>query len=589
MADHRQRDRLTVAASLVGAAALAMFSAIHVALGVPSMAAALGIAAGMVALGPAVLHRTRSVVIASNWGIAWTFASIAYVVWVGGGLLSPALQFLSVLVLAAVLLAGGRSGAFWAGCGVLWVFTIYVYESAGGELPALVSSAHIAFMWVPTTVGILLVTLAMAALYAYYERRALDALERTNEELARARDLAEAGLRARTSFVAHMSHEIRTPMNAVMGLTGLMLNEEATPAQRANLAKIRDSGDHLLAVINDILDFSKIEAGRVDLEPRPFNLTTCVQSAVEMLALSAAEKKVALTTEFSADVPPAVVGDVGRLRQVLVNLLSNAVKFTDHGTVSVRVLTRALPDDRFELSLSVADTGIGIPPEQTRRLFEPFTQGDASTTRRFGGTGLGLVISRRLCEAMGGTLTLESVVGKGSTFTARVMVHRAEDADLPPESPPISQSAPDKSPARPTSEPAANPRPTTPAATSPLRVLLVEDNPLNQDIALQIMAILGYRADVAADGLEALAALERKRYDVILMDVQMPNMDGLTAARHINERWPGDTRPRIIAMTASAQAEDREACLEAGMDDYMSKPFRFEDLRAHLAACVSLD
>ncbi len=590
MADHRQRARLTAAASVVGAIALAMFSAIHVALGIPSMAVALGVAAGMAALGPIVLRRSGSVALASGWGIAWTFAAIAYVTWVGGGLLSPALQFLSVLVLAAVLLAGGRAGAFWAGCGVLWVFTLYVYEAAGGVLPARVSSAHIAFMWVPTTVGILLVTLAMAALYAYYERRALDALERTNEELARARELAEAGLRARTSFVAHMSHEIRTPMNAIIGLTDLMLIEDATPAQRANLAKIRDSGEHLLAVINDILDFSKTEASRVELDPRRFDLEACVRSSVQMLELSAANKGVSLRADLPAETPRHVVGDEGRLRQVLVNLVSNAVKFTDVGEVVVGVLARALPDERVELVLSVADTGIGIPADQRQRLFEPFSQGDASTTRRFGGTGLGLVISRRLCEAMGGSLTVQSEVGQGSTFIVRLPVELATAPDpiAPPAPAAIAPPAPDTISVATPSDRARESRVDGDAATSPLRILLVEDNALNRDIAVQIIGVLGYRADVAGDGLQALAALERKRYDVVLMDVQMPNMDGLTAARHIHQRWPGDGRPKIIAMTASAQAEDRAACLEAGMDDYLSKPFRFEDLRAHLAACVKL-
>jgi signal transduction histidine kinase/BarA-like signal transduction histidine kinase len=583
VADDHERSRLTVAATLVGAAALAMFSIIHIALGVPSMAAALGLASGLVALGPMVLRRTRSVRFASNWGIAWTFAAIAYVVWVGGGLLSPALQFLSVLVLAAVLLAGGRSGAIWAGAGVIWVFIIYVYEAAGGVLPSHVDTQHIAFMWMPTTVGILLVTLAMAALYAYYERLALDALERSNQALARARDLAEAGLRARTSFVAHMSHEIRTPMNAVIGLTDLMLSEDATPGQRENLAMIRESGEHLLAVINDILDFSKSEAGRIELEPRRFDLETCVRSSVQMLALSAAKKKVALSTDLPAETPRHVLGDEGRLRQVLVNLVSNAVKFTDAGEVVVRVASRALSGDRLELAISVTDTGIGIAAEQRERLFEPFTQGDASTTRRFGGTGLGLVISRRLCEAMGGTLTVDSEPGRGSTFTARVAVGPAATPALL-EQPTARETAV----ASPT-ERSREARVGSTAVASSLRILLVEDNALNRDIALQILAVLGYRADLAGDGLEALAALERQRYDVVLMDVQMPNMDGLTAARHIHQRWPGPTRPRIIAMTASAQAEDREACLDAGMDDYMSKPFRFEDLRARLAVCVSLD
>jgi signal transduction histidine kinase/ActR/RegA family two-component response regulator len=594
-----QREQLVVAAALVGAVALGAYAVIHLALGVAPIASALALCSGFVTLTPSVLRRSKSVVAAANWGVGWSFVAVAFTATVGGGLLSPALQFFSVLVLAAVLLAGVRSGAFWAAAGICWTVMLYVYEAAGGVLPTLVDTAHIATMWLPTTVGILVITLVTAALYAYYERKALGALKLSNEALSTARDLAESGLRARNSFVAHMSHEIRTPMNAVIGLTDVLLRGDATPRQREHLLAIRDSGEHLLAIINDVLDLSKIEARRLEFEARPFDVEECARSAAQMLSLAASDKGIALRVDLDAAAGLAVVGDAGRLRQVMVNLLSNAVKFTDAGEVSFHIVARPA-GARVELTITVRDTGIGIEPDKIRRIFEPFTQGDASTTRRFGGTGLGLVISRLICESMGGTLTVQSAPGAGSTFTARVRLARAlSDGVLAAPDGANSQSPPahsdDQAPAPAVDEAparagdldaeAAGARDVVGAAA--VRILLVDDNPLNQSIAVEMMEILGYQPDVAGDGFEALAALEERRYDVVFMDVQMPNMDGLTAARHIRARWPDGEGPHIVAMTASAQAEDRAACIEAGMNDHLAKPYRLDDLRDRLAAFVA--
>ena len=564
------RNRRAIAAARVGAVALGAFCVIHVVLDVATMATALGIASLMVAMTPALLRRTGSLVFATNWGVGWAFASIAYVVWVGGGLLSPALQFVTVLVLAAVLLAGSRSGVVWAVVSIAYVFLLYVYQAAGGTLPLYVDAEHIEFMWVPTTTGILVVTVVMATLYAHYERTAVAALQRTNQDLERARDQAEAGLRSQTSLLANVSHEIRTPMNAVVGLTGLLLREETTSRQRDYLKTIRASGEHLLTLINDVLDFSKIEAGPIELETHPFDLQACVQECVDLLALSAENKKLAVAAIFDSKLQRHVVGDAGRLRQGVGNLLGNAIKFTDQGEVIVEVRSSDKGDDEVELELAVIDTGIGISDEQAKRLFKPFTQADASTTRRYGGTGLGLAISRRLCEAMGGTLRLESKLGVGSTFTAVLNVKRAE---TPTDEQPLSSS---------------HEVPLITDDGTSLRVLVVEDNRINQVVAVMMLEKLGCRADVACDGREALDALERQQYDVVFMDVHMPNMDGLTASRRIREQWSAESRPRIIAMTANALAQDRVACMEAGMDDYLMKPVSFDALIEHLAECTPL-
>jgi CheY-like chemotaxis protein len=284
-------------------------------------------------------------------------------------------------------------------------------------------------------------------------------------------------------------------------------------------------------------------------------LRECVDAALNLVRARAAEKGVALTASIDADVPAAVAGDVTRLRQVLLNLLSNAIKFTDKGVVALSV-QRGSTDD--ELTFAVRDSGIGLSEEGKSRLFKSFSQADSSTTRRYGGTGLGLAISKRLAELMGGTMSAESAgAGQGSTFRFSI---RAPEA-----------AAPQPSHARPVIDPAM-------AGRHPLRILLAEDNLVNQKLAFRLLARMGYGADVASNGVEAIEAVERQAYDLVLMDVQMPEMDGLEASRRIVERWPVGHRPRIVAMTANASEGDREACLAAGMDDYLTKPFRVEAL-----------
>jgi len=356
-----------------------------------------------------------------------------------------------------------------------------------------------------------------------------------------------------------MSHEFRTPMNAVIGLSDLLADAHLAPEQRDHVLTIRDSARALLALLNDILDFTKIEADKLTLSGGPFDVRALASSVVDMLRPAAMAKSIEIELDVAPEVPGGLWGDETRLRQVLVNLLSNAVKFTHEGNVALRLSTTARGEDGHELCVRVEDTGIGIEPSAVGRLFEPFEQADQGITRRYGGTGLGLAISRQIVRAMGGDIHVETATGKGSVFSFSVVM---PESALPPR---LSVSI----------VPRADRR--------ALSILVVDDHPMNRRVALAVLDRLGYAADVANDGKEAVLAAKRKDYDVILMDLQMPGMSGIEATRQIRDELAGRPAPRFVAMTASVFEEDREACRAAGMTDFVGKPIDARELDAALS------
>jgi len=379
-------------------------------------------------------------------------------------------------------------------------------------------------------------------------------------ELARLKEAAEAASDAKTRFLAAMSHEIRTPLNAVLGMNGLLLASPLNAEQRRQAELIRSSGQSLLAIINDILDLSKIEAGRMELEIVDFPLADTVSDVVSLLEVRAQAKGLALALEMAPDLPTHARGDPSRLRQVLFNLVGNALKFTHAGQVKVSLRSRPLQGRKVELTLVVSDTGVGIPAESLPRLFEPFSQAESSTARRYGGTGLGLAISRQIVELMGGRIEAHSQPGQGSTFTAVMVVEAG--APLP---------GPGRGGAKPTAPP--------PSRVA-RRILVAEDNAVNQILIKAMLDRLGHYSDIVADGLEALNQVQAAHYDLVLMDIQMPVMDGATATRRIRALPGAVSRVPIIAMTANAMPEDRDAYVAAGVNGYVSKPIDLDLLAA---------
>lgn len=425
-------------------------------------------------------------------------------------------------------------------------------------------------LWSETDLQLLrdLASMIMTEIALRQSNSALIKSDSLSKELANA---ANSAALAKAEFLANMSHEIRTPMNAVIGMTELLHNSSLTSEQREYVETIRSSGESLLSLINDILDFSKIESGHLEFEHLPFCLGSCLKSALDISMLAAFKKDLDMQLIVDDEVPTYILGDRIRLRQILINLIANAVKFTSEGSVVISASLLKSSEAIPELFVSVKDTGIGIPTERINRLFQVFTQVDASTNRKYGGTGLGLAICHRLITMMGGSIWVESKLGYGSNFQFKIPI------ELPPAS-----FIPDPS------DEILNPVESEKTKPDHIRILVAEDNPVNQRVVTLLLQKLGYTCTLASDGIEALELLLHNPFDILFLDIQMPKLDGIATAGRIRDNFPPENRPWIIAMTAHAMQGDREECLTAGMDDYISKPITTQSLQSAINRAITI-
>ncbi|SFM95172.1 Signal transduction histidine kinase [Formivibrio citricus] len=494
--------------------------------------------------------------------------SIAGCAFFTGGIYSMVFPWFALTPITGILLLGyGRDTLLWCltCCSVALGFGLA--RISGYEFPVWYNTDYTPFFNTLCVSGLVLIIFFIAMAFDHNRGLSLKKIMEQNEALSQAREQAEIANRHKSEFLANMSHEIRTPMNAIIGFTGLCLKTETTAKQHDYLTKIDTSAQSLLQVVNDILDFSKIEAGKLFMEKAVFDLKEIIGNTASLVAVKAEEKNLEIVSSIAPDVPLNLVGDPLRLSQTLINLADNAVKFTHSGNILIETTLEGKTAQSCTLRFTVSDTGIGMDETQLSRIFAPFSQADTSISRRYGGTGLGLSITRHLVEMMGGEISVRSQAGKGSTFsfTAHFGLSSGMESALPTASAPVESSA---------------------ALLEKIRgarVLLTEDNPLNQQIATELLEAAGLQVDIANNGQEAIEATKQQTYELVFMDIQMPGMGGYEATARIRQALP---ELPIIALTAHAMNGIREECLAAGMSDYLSKPIDPQKLHTLLATWI---